>query len=175
MKRKSFLLLPIALTLVTSCVTVLSANALSANRLVDNDPVASGCSFTYGYMTYYSGVSGSYNNDMRLSDLTTQNHANATWHFPTIYTSAKSCKVTLDVYLNHANFTDPEAIYLVRTTSTSNAIIGTIDQKYAQAGWNELTKTISQSTYINVSSVSVGSSYGTSKQLGADAINLEVS
>lgn len=175
MKRKKFLLLPIALTIVSSCITGISANAVTASRLVDNDPVASGCSFTCWDMTYYSGVSGSYNNDMRLSDLTTQNHANATWHFPMIYTSVKSCKITLNVYLNHANFTDPEAIYGVKTKPTSSALIGTIDQKYAQAGWNVLTKTISQDTYINIDSVGVGSSYGTSKQLGADAIKLEIS
>lgn len=174
MKRK-ILSLPIAVALLTTHITGVSANAVTSSRLVDNDPIASGCSFNYGYMTYYSGISGSYNNDMRLSDLSIRNDANAEWCFPVIYTSVKSCNVTLRVYLNHANFTDPEAVYLVKTQPDSSTIIGTIDQKYAIGGWNELSKTISKSKYIEIYSVSVGSSYGTYKQLGADAINLEIS
>ena len=77
----------IAAALLTTHITGLRANAATYSRLVDNDPIASGCSFNYGYMTYYSGISGSYNNDMRLSDLSIRNDANAEWCFPAIYTS----------------------------------------------------------------------------------------
>ena len=42
-------------------------NATSTSRLIDNDPIVSGYSGSYHNMTYNSGLSGSYNGDMRIS------------------------------------------------------------------------------------------------------------
>lgn len=164
-----------------SCVG-LSANATTITRSTDNDPVASGYSYDCYNMTYYSGMPGSYNNDMRLSPVISGNNAYYSWFYPGITVNKLSCTVKLDVYLNNANFTDPKARYYyeinpIEGTSGVMANIGEINQNFAKPGWNTLVKTVSSydgRTRIGSRQVSVSASNEPNKQLGADGLIVTV-
>ncbi len=156
----------------------LNTNAATFTRSTDNDPVASGYSGSALNMSYYGGISGSYNNDMRLSPVINNDLATYSWLFPTMAIPKTSCTVTLQVYLNNANFTDPNAQYIFKVRSSDSTAsygtnIGSINQRYAVSGWT----TISSPVYANSgkyniysSEVMVISSTGSAKQTGADGL-----
>lgn len=160
-----------------SCVG-LSANATTFTRSTDNDPVASGYSGSAYNMSYYSGISGSYNNDMRLSPSINMEHAQYSWNYPTMAIPRTSCNVKLQVYLNNANFTDPDAQYIFKVYSSDSGAaygtnIGSINQRYAVSGWTTISNTVyANSGKYNIysSEVMVVSSIGSTKQLGADGL-----
>lgn len=163
-------------------ISTMTANAVTYTRSTDNDPVASGYSFDAYNMTYYNGMTGSYNGDMRLSPSIYSGDAYYTWIYPTISFAQSSCTVTLDVYLNHADFTDTGASYYfeaqpIEDLSGAGRTIGTINQKYAPAGWSSISRTVTRitgETYIRSRLVSVDASSGAYKHLGADGLKVTV-
>ncbi len=178
MNIKKFLSFVISAVMISSFSVAVVADAATYTRLVDNDPSAAGNSFSCYNMTYYSGQSGSYNSDMRLSPTIYNNSADAQWEYPQIHYNQSSCSVTLNVYLNHANFTDPAAQYTMQVDVNGvGKYVGYINQKYAPAGWSSISKTITayaSNSYITSGYIYVQASNGSNKRLGADAINLQV-
>lgn len=162
----------------------LTANASTITRSTDNDPVATGYSYDVNNMTYYNGMTGSYNGDMRLSPSINDDSAYYMWIYPIISFIDSSCYVSLNVYLNHASFTDKAASYdfevlPVEGSAGIGRSIGTINQKYAPAGWSSISKNINcypdpSGPHIISRNVSVHASSGSYKQLGADGLQVTV-
>lgn len=177
---KNFKLLSSILStcLLLCSITPLKTNATSYARLVDNDPINSGYSFSCYNMNYYSGLSGSYNFDARMSPMLNNLYAYAYWYFPPIVNSGTSCSATLGVYLNNANFTEPHALYCIGIDNNNHMeVMGEINQNYAASGWNYLHKTVSAystNNYISTGYVFVDSHTSGNVQLGADAVSLNV-
>lgn len=163
-------------------LTCFNSNAATLTRSTDNDPVANGYSGAYYNMNYYNGVSGAYNGDLRLSPVIVNDNANYSWCFPTISVPKTSCNVQLSVYLNNANFTDPNAQYIFKVRSSDSSAsygtnIGSINQRYAYGGWNYISSNVNANSgkyNIYASEVMVVSSTGSSKQLGADGLIVTV-
>lgn len=108
---KTIISFPLSIALLCANYVSLSVNAASFSRTIDNDPIASGYSYDAYNMSYYNGMTGSYNQDMRLSPSIYGSNAYYTWIYPTISIASQTCTVTLNIYLNHADFTDPSASY----------------------------------------------------------------
>ena len=121
-------------------------NATSTSRLIDNDPIVSGYSGSYHNMTYNSGLSGSYNGDMRISSTGTDSFYR--WRYPVIEVNSIHCVVTLYVYLNDVNFTDPYSRYDMMTYPIEDEgagyydTLGYINQNTAPAGWSHINSAI---------------------------------
>ena len=123
-----------------------------------------------------------YNLDMRLSPSIYGSNSYYKWIYPTINVASQTCTVTLDIYLNHADFTDQSASYYFEIKpieGLSGVVdkIGTKNQKYAPAGWSSISKSVTRypgETYITSRNVSVNASSGSYKQLGADALQVTV-
>lgn len=127
-------------------------------------------------------MTGSYNGDMRLSPSIYNSSAYYTWVYPRINVANQSCTVTLDIYLNHSDFTDPSASYYYEIVPLEDlagigVTIGTKNQKYAPAGWSSISKSVTRysgQTYIASRLVSVNASSGSYKHLGADGLKVTV-
>ena len=154
-------------------------NATSESRLIDNDPVVSGYSGSCNDMTYYSGLSGSFNGDMRLSS--TGINGSYRWNFPSIKVNSTHCLITLYYYLNNVNFTDKQAKYMMMTYPIEGegagymGFLGYVNQNNAPAGWWHIYTSIDAPygfNSISSSCVSVSHSSTAGVQLGADAIEV---
>lgn len=182
MKLKKFAVAALTTMTIATSAIGMSASAATYTRSTDNDPVASGYSYDAYNMTYYNGMTGSYNGDMRLSPSIYDSNAYYTWVYPRISVAKQSCTVTLDIYLNHADFTDPSASYYyeimpIEDLSGAGSIIGTKNQKYAPAGWSSISKNVTRyPNQANITSrlVSVNASSGSYKCLGADGLKVTV-
>ena len=189
MKRKNFsnlsktiISFPLSIALLCANYVGLSVRAASISETIDNDPIASGYSYDANNMSYYNGMTGSYNQDMRLSPSISGPNASYTWIYPSISIASQTCTVTLNIYLNHADFTDPSASYYfekkpIEGLTGAGDIIGTKNQKYAPAGWSSISKSVTRlsgETYITSRLVSVRASSASNKRLGADALQVTV-
>lgn len=173
---------PLSIALLCANYVSLSVSAASISRTIDNDPIASGYSYDAYNMSYYNGMTGSYNQDMRLSPSIYGSNAYYRWIYPTMNVASQTCNVTLNIYLNHADFTDESATYYFEKKPIEDLSgvvdkIGTKNQKYAPAGWSSISKSVTRypgETYITSRLVSVNASSGSYKQLGADALQVTV-
>ena len=154
-------------------------NATSTSRLIDNDPIVSGYSGSYHNMTYNSGLSGSYNGDMRISSTGTDSFYR--WRYPVIEVNSIHCVVTLYVYLNDVNFTDPYTRYDMMTYPIEDEgagyydTLGYINQNTAPAGWSHINSAInaySGQSSIFSSAITVLHSNNSGYQMGADAVEV---
>ena len=91
-------------------LTSINANASYYMYTIDNDP-PQGSPYTY-YQTNlsYQTAYGSYNGDMEISGyLGSGINYGAFYGFPTVSPPINVTSSSLQVYLNHADFTDPQA------------------------------------------------------------------
>ena len=111
-----------------SFMTGIDAQASNRSEIVDNDPIAPGCSYTFSNNMYYHSYNGSYNNDMRISSyLSSYNTANVTYTYPIISVSSPTY-LRIGIYLNHTNFTDENAHYNYQTSSANYSTTGNFNQ-----------------------------------------------
>lgn len=172
-------LIPIAFSFIGAFINIKSAYATGPDFIVDNDPILSWQGGAYDNMTYYGGVSGSFYNDMRLSPSISGSNAYYKWTYTVVNYGYTSGSLSLGVYLNNANFTDPYAEYIVENfsggpeSSGTTLPVGHINQNTAPAGWTTISCTMTSYYDNNISSgfIQVRASSGSYKQLGADAIH----
>lgn len=148
----------------------------STIKLVDNDDTQGHSN--YNYSNAFSGYNNSscYGNDYRI-----KYYSSPGYYYEYIYNSSVqktgSLSVSLSVYLNHIQFTDPEAVYRVYYRSSAGSsesyVSRSINQDTAAAGWNALSNMIisSGSSYTYYSDrTQVRCSNNIYKNTGADAI-----
>ena len=148
----------------------------STVKLVDNDDTQGHSN--YNYSNAFSGYNNSscYGNDYRI-----KYYSSPGYYYEYIYNSSVqktgSLSVSLSVYLNHIQFTDPEAVYRVYYRSSAGSsesyVSRSINQDTAAAGWNALSNMIisSGSSYTYYSDrTQVRCSNNIYKNTGADAI-----
>lgn len=132
-------------------------------------------------MTYYGGLSSSYNNDMRLSS----NYGDSMyqWKYPSISMNRSNCNLQLGVYLDNANFTDEKAKYTIMTYPIEGegagyaAEVAILDQNSAPSGWSYVYAQISApqgKNSIVSKGVWVRRSNMANKKIGADAISVNL-
>ena len=179
MKIRRLIALPIAVSLLSSILIPKNVFATVQEYTIDNDPVASGffgsCSSN---MIYYSGMSGSYSGDMRIAWGSTGG-AFYKWHYPSVCFNSTYGTISLKIYLDNVNFTEPAAYYAVEKTygggddGGSYAPVGTLNQNTAPSGWcTAIISNIYSYSGENIisSRISVTNS-NNNANLGADAIN----
>lgn len=162
---------------IASCISIATiampmgiiANASTYSRLIDNDPTSSsGNSSSNSGFSYISGGS-CYNGDARIAS---SGNSSSFYHWihPKISLGGvKTVTVNLQVYLNHANFTDPSAKYTVYKNGAS-LTVGYINQNTAAGGWNY--KSASSNDFTGLWLVGVSPSGLSGYQTGADAVNV---
>ena len=156
-----------------SFMTGIDAQASNRSEIVDNDPIAPGCSYTFSNNMYYHSDNGSYNNDMRISSyLSSYNTANVTYTYPIISVSSPTY-LRIGIYLNHTNFTDENAHYNYQTSSANYSTTGNFNQNNAAATWNYVYNySISMPFYG--SKIMGYSSTNYNQQFGSDAMKMTV-
>ncbi len=167
----------IALTLSVNTLSI-PASAYSATRTIDNDSIASGYGNTNGGNAYsYLKANSLYNGDARIAS-SSKSSCSYYWKYPSMGANATSCRCTIKVYLNHANFTDPSAAYYVQLSNTQSNRVGYLNQEKAPAGWISVAKTLSplpEGSYYTSKHAFVEPSGTKGKNTGADAIQVLLS
>ncbi len=105
---------------------------------IDNDSNDSNCSNSRVGFNEYLSDTGHYNNDARRQ-ITKGNQYKTyyRWSLKKAYQFTGGVYAQLNVWLNNKYFLDPAAEYSINSgDSYSFYTLGTIDQKYAKAGWN---------------------------------------
>lgn len=162
-------------------IIIINADSISAmpinpivQYVIDNDTNdTSYGNSSYGSWSYITN-SGLYNGDARIISSSPHNNCYQ-WIWPT-YVKSEPIYATLSVYLNNANFTDPAAMYtLYESVGFVEHNVGTLNQKYAAAGWTSFSLvTLDYSSidgYYRTYYAAVNTS-GDSGQTGADAIRI---
>ncbi len=180
MKIKKMMVLPLAVSLLSSTLISKNVFASSQDYIIDNDPVAIGFSGSFSpNMIYYSGMTGSYYDDIRMSS-SSMNGTYYEWSYPSVDFGNTSGSLSLVVYLNNINFTDPYARYYVENSfgagdySGTYLTVGYLNQNTAPSGWSP---TINCNMYssngenIISSRIYVSQSFSNYNCLGADAIH----
>ena len=148
----------------------------STVKLVDNDDTQGHDNLNYN--DAFSGYNSSscYANNYRIKF-----YSSPGYYYEYIYNSSVqktgSLSVSLSVYLNHLQFTDPEAVYRVYYRSSAGSsesyVSRSINQDTAAAGWNDLSTMVisSGSSYTYYSRrTQVRCSNNIYENTGADAI-----
>ncbi len=178
MKRKKLFTLVLMLAFLLGAV---GQNACaSIYHAIDNDALESSGYWNVNYNNYYSYITGSslWNGDARFRK--SNGHQTYEYRHNSI-TLGRRPTAEVRAYLNHNDFTDDNAKYLIKTNYVESATIGYIDQKYAAAGWNIAKDRNNKSKIVidqpgtiiaygvRVQSSGKGSDYGT----GADAVSVK--
>lgn len=147
---------------------VMVANAVNTVE-VDNDTIASGCSNSNSGCTYITGNT-LYNGDARISS--SSEHGEYRWYFPNQVDGQCTKDVAIFAYLDHGEFTDPEAKYYINDGPSKYNVeyVGSINQNKASRGWNYVA---TNATFAGVSlHAEVRSSDKNGSRMGADAIRV---
>lgn len=157
-------------------LTVAFSSLVAVNSVavyIDNDDAHGYSNTRRGFDTYLSGDSH-YNGDARRQS-TGGNYEYAWWLNSASETSSSSIIVTLEAYVNHSNFTDPNATYYVNGCDTIFEV-NSINQNTADAGWNYVGRRVVKPltsigyTRITTSAVCVIPSSNSGYNTGADGI-----
>lgn len=155
-------------------IPIVTANAISTQFIIDNDPTSTSGYTGYGNGFSYMSNSSCYNGDARYAP----GDAAYTYswkHSKVRAGSGTTLNSTLQVYLNHASFSASTVDYSLYVNG-SIQYIGWINQNIAPGGWNYISSRYNSfggSPYIEGALVRAdGASPG---YTGADAIKLTYS
>lgn len=175
LSRKSriiiFLSFILAFTLFFVIITDMPVFATTV-KIVDNDDAQGHYVSSNGTWTYMSAGS-LYYGDARISASGNVNHYYR-YTFDHYVKTVGPTSIKLRVYLNHADFTDPNAKY--RIMHSSGFSYGYLNQNNASAGWNTVIQTTVGSTgttYYYTGADVYPSSY-TGYNTGADAVEVTI-
>ncbi len=179
-KRKIFILLSLVLSfaLLFVVITDMPVFAITAKE-VDNDDAQGNSNDCYdGNWVYITAASCKYGDAEKHATGSPSSGVFAYWYrYEYQYPVGRSgtIYVNLSVWLNHSDFTDPEAEYYVNGIgSYSMYSAGTLNQNIAPGGWsnfNTLALTNTDAAGNNVSRFTeVVASLKTNKYTGADLI-----
>lgn len=172
-KSKKVGVLLLGLSLLLGSHNAVSAAEVIATQTLDNDHGAINSSYNARTGTWYHGsYSGSYNGDHRISSTSNPSYGEMyMWKF-----TARSGGRMLYAYLNHPNFTDPAAEYLVTEPSTAGGsagwLVGTKNQNTAPGGWNKISSSLTYKDNYRYTAMTVVQSSG-SASTGADGAMME--
>lgn len=175
MKAKKKIIAILASSIICmQSVTAITANAVSTQFTIDNDPTSSSGYTGYGNGFSYMSNSSCYNGDARYAP----GDASYTYswkHSKVRAGSGGTLTATLQVYLNHSSFSASNVNYSIYVNGTPQ-YVGWINQNTAPGGWNYISSrynNLGNGSYSEGALVRAdGSSPG---YTGADAIKITYS
>lgn len=161
---------------VILCLSTISFSSFAVEFTIDNDDAQGYSNSRVGYNTYME-YSYLYLGDARKNSTGNRNDYYH-WIYPQL-TASRYLAPTLSVYLNHNDFTDPQARYYVNVREEKDSgfstmhLLGTINQHLAPGGWNTFQRVaISYPSNIYTDHVVLLSYSGSGYNTGADGIKI---
>lgn len=159
------------LCFILTFLLFMSFSASALEYTIDNDDAQGYSNTRYGYDTYMQ-YSYLYLGDARRQE-TGHELTYYRWVYPT-YTKAGKMNVQVSVYLNHNDFTDPQASYAVHCHDGFHQI-GFLNQRTAPGGWSVFPTKVFTSNQHETDYLSLQSPSERGYNTGADGVIIKFS